>query len=275
LLALFALSDDGFQIAFGRGVHVQRSNHRAVRDRRRPVRSGAVTLTTPARLRQTRTRKDVAFERRALTGQQRWPEWLPVALDLNYVAALAQAPTTKLVTLHSALEVVTAGLIGEQKAALLQQVGKQRAQQIIGKLRQVLAAEGVSPTVIDRVVQQAATARSEGNVPHLLRALRELGTVPSKTDVRLVVNTRNALVHSGAGQDKAESDRALELVTAWVHEGLKHVLESHARRQVTQGQSNRRSARPARHSTAPGAGESAAQPRGRGPTPRPSRAKTS
>jgi hypothetical protein len=162
------------------------------------------------------------LEARALAWRTEWPKWLATTVELNYLAVISHEDIPRLISLYSALEVMTNGLLGEPELVLS---GFQQKKPLRRGLRAVLEEFDIRDDFIERVLQRVEGTQAKSQIDRIARALELLDVEASLEDIRSVTGVRGAVAHAGKSSDDGTLRHALDRTSKWVKAGLRNALE--------------------------------------------------
>jgi hypothetical protein len=168
-------------------------------------------------------RVDYTRQASAVNAADTWPEWLRVALALNYSAVTAREDRPALVGHWSALEIVVNGTQGTPEALVNTRLGKAGAGNLYRLMVEWLQSNGLSKSDSVRVADQARNAHLEGTLDRTRRCLEGLGVQVTLAQLRFVSKSRGTVVHAGSSSDE-QVKQALEAVRGWLRQALPALL---------------------------------------------------
>src|SRR5258708_29501291 len=107
-------------------------------------------------------RGDYSAVSKAVTSRDRWPGWLRVALELNYMGETAIEDRPALISFCSALEVITHATQGKVATVGGGVLGRHAARAVIVELIRFLKGHGFDQDQADRAALQALNTHSVG-----------------------------------------------------------------------------------------------------------------
>lgn len=168
---------------------------------------------------------NLEFEKKALSWIDSWPEWLKVALELNYLSVLSRDEKPSFVILYSALEVMVLGIEGSATAIIAQNLQKEQAESLLRDMRELLKKYYLSNNHIDRLISRIQETQTKGTVNRILDTLQKLKIEVETKEVNLVVRQRGSIIHTGQSSDYEKFLKAKGLLHNWVQTGLRNTLE--------------------------------------------------
>jgi hypothetical protein len=237
LLSLLAVSGDAFTPVLGRKVTASKirgvedpqeqntiitedpeTGHRHIRTRV----TAEITGRTFASLK--KIRDSLEFEQNALKSRDSWPEWLPVALELNYLATTADNPKVSLLLRYAALDLIVRKHSGAQGQLLDEALGPQKTREFSDRVKSLASEYGLAEPGIERLVHQVVQTHAESMTNCIKQLLHHHSIKATSKEIRLAGQVRGKIAHLGSMTSESDLANANKLVRQWVQTLLKSLL---------------------------------------------------
>lgn len=231
ILRLFAVHGDAFRVGFGNELTASRHPEES-RSETRIVEYGsgyreifahdAGFVEMEGHLGIVVKRGSLDFERDALSWIESGPDWLRVALELNYLAILSQDIESAFLVQYAVLEILEKELLGTP-ISIFQSISD--SVKLLADMRETMQKHGLGDSQIKRLINQMRQTHAESKSDRLVTLLQQLGIEASAGGVRKVVSVRGKVAHHGEpATEGGQVMEAAQLLRQWILAALKSIV---------------------------------------------------
>ncbi len=170
-------------------------------------------------------RGDYSATSTAVAAREKWPAWLRVALELNYMGETAIEDRPALISFCSALEVITHATQGKITAVGRSVLGRKASRDVYVELLELLKEHGFNEDQAERAALQALNAHTVGLSDRIRQCLAQLDVAATIADITFVTKTRGAVVHADKQPSDEDVRRAIGLTRGWLFVACPRLLE--------------------------------------------------
>jgi len=235
LLNLFATWNDGFRLIISsvetKKIQDEAETKSIIKEEGREG-SKTITLIETAELREyfstVKTKHNYELEANALNWRDKWPDWLRMALQLNYLAVISHDLALSLILRCSALEKLTGGIL-EKPKTILKVVFSNKAKkkkELLNNIKKIFSCYGLNNKEVKRLEERIQETQVEGNVSRITEALNKCKVEADPKNVKLVLSQRGTEIHNRKSSSSNELRKASSFAEEWVRKALHFILNN-------------------------------------------------
>lgn len=174
-----------------------------------------------------KTKNNFKFEENALKFHNKWPDWLVIALKLNYLAVISLDLEPSLILRYSALETLTENILRNPKSLIKTKFkGKSdERREFLKDIEEILKKyelENQSNRLIDRIQETHTESKNE----RIKEALKSCNIEAKIQDINLVSRQRGKVVHARKSISSDDLQKATSLIEEWIRKSLHFILSN-------------------------------------------------
>jgi hypothetical protein len=131
----------------------------------------------------------------AVAARDRWPDYLRDALELNYLAVIAERPITRWLLEVIALERLTVGRLRPRTSLLSRRLKPNEVQDVRGQLVTVVAAAGFSEAEVERVISRVLATEDRSAQSQITEYLDAIGVEVDPGEPAVWWRLRGGMAH--------------------------------------------------------------------------------
>jgi hypothetical protein len=233
VLGLFAVCNDGFRIVIS-GVMVEKKNEEVPSkniikkevDGERNNISVTDVIEIGEHISTLITKGNYEFEANAIKCRGQWPDWLRIALKLNYLAVVSHDLIISLMLRFSALEVLEYSIMGEPVKIIKLKFKEKEKRDFFCSVRRVFDHYELSQNEIERIEGRIRDTNRESKTNRLAKALKICGVSADPKDIRFVIERRGAVTHKREQTESGDIEKALAYINNWISKALHFILRN-------------------------------------------------
>lgn len=232
ILSLFATWNDGFRVMYS-GVKSEKlyteDQIPSIKKRRNKDIQACVEeqIEIKEHLSTEKTKNNFEFEKNALKFHDKWPDWLVIALKLNYLAVISANLEPSLILRYSAIETITENILGNPES-LIKTKFKDKLNErkdFLKDIEEVLKKYRLGNQSV-RLIGRIQEAHTESKNERIKKALKNCNIEAKIQNINFVSRQRGKIVHAGKSSSNDDLLKASFLIEEWIRKSLHFILSN-------------------------------------------------